>query len=68
MHLGTSNPQLVFPMTETEVSIRIDLESGRRISPGKIALLEAIRKTGCGCRAIDSNVLCQSVATVGRAK
>jgi len=30
-------------MTETEVSIRIDLESGGRIGPGKIALLEAIR-------------------------
>jgi molybdate transport system regulatory protein len=33
-------------MTETQVSIRIDLETGGRIGPGKIALLEAIRKTG----------------------
>jgi molybdate transport system regulatory protein len=33
-------------MAETHVSIRIDLESGGRIGPGKIALLEAISKTG----------------------
>jgi molybdate transport system regulatory protein len=33
-------------MAETQVSIRIDLEAGGRIGPGKIALLEAIRKTG----------------------
>jgi molybdate transport system regulatory protein len=33
-------------MGETQVSIRIDLESGGRIGAGKIALLEAIRKTG----------------------
>jgi molybdate transport system regulatory protein len=33
-------------MTETQVSIRIDLETGGRIGPGKIALLEAISKTG----------------------
>jgi molybdate transport system regulatory protein len=33
-------------MNETQVSIRIDLETGGRIGPGKIALLEAIRKTG----------------------
>ncbi|HWX14909.1 MAG TPA: LysR family transcriptional regulator [Methylocella sp.] len=33
-------------MAETQVSIRIDLETGGRIGPGKIALLEAIRKTG----------------------
>ncbi len=33
-------------MTQTEVSIRIDLEAGGRIGPGKIALLEAISKTG----------------------
>ena len=44
MQLGTSNP--VLRMAETQVSIRIDLELGRRIGPGKIALLEAIRKTG----------------------
>jgi molybdate transport system regulatory protein len=36
----------VFPVEETQVSIRIDLVSGGRIGPGKIALLEAIRKTG----------------------
>jgi molybdate transport system regulatory protein len=34
------------PMAETQLSIRIDLETGGRIGPGKIALLEAIRKTG----------------------
>ena len=33
-------------MAETQVSIRIDLETGSRIGPGKIALLEAISKTG----------------------
>ena len=33
-------------MAETQVSIRIDLEKGGRIGPGKIALLEAISKTG----------------------
>jgi hypothetical protein len=33
-------------MAETQVSIRVDLESGGRIGPGKIALLEAIRETG----------------------
>jgi molybdenum-dependent DNA-binding transcriptional regulator ModE len=32
-------------MAETQFSIRIDLESGGRIGPGKIALLEAIRET-----------------------
>jgi hypothetical protein len=31
-------------MAETQVSIRIDLETGGRIGPGKIALLEAIAK------------------------
>jgi molybdate transport system regulatory protein len=49
MYPGTSNPQKgasYLPMAETQVSIRIDLESGGRIGPGKIALLEAIRKTG----------------------
>jgi molybdate transport system regulatory protein len=30
----------------THLSIRIDLASGDRIGPGKIALLEAIRSTG----------------------
>ena len=30
---------------KTQVSIRIDLETGGRIGPGKIALLEAISKT-----------------------
>ena len=33
-------------MTGTHLSIRIDLASGGRIGPGKIALLEAIRSTG----------------------
>ena len=33
-------------MSKTHVSIRVDLESGGRIGPGKIALLEAIRETG----------------------
>jgi molybdate transport system regulatory protein len=33
-------------MPESQVSIRIDLETGGRIGPGKIALLEAISKTG----------------------
>ncbi len=33
-------------MAGTHLSIRIDLTSGDRIGPGKIALLEAIRSTG----------------------
>jgi molybdate transport system regulatory protein len=33
-------------MSETRLSIRLDLVSGDRIGPGKIALLEAIRDTG----------------------
>jgi molybdate transport system regulatory protein len=33
-------------MAKTQVSIRVDLETGGRIGPGKIALLEAISKTG----------------------
>ena len=33
-------------MTDTRLSIRLDLASGDRIGPGKIALLEAISKTG----------------------
>jgi molybdate transport system regulatory protein len=33
-------------MTGTRLSIRIDLENGDRIGPGKIALLEAIRAAG----------------------
>src|SRR5579885_3577753 len=33
-------------MTRNRLSIRIDLASGDRIGPGKIALLEAIRSTG----------------------
>jgi molybdate transport system regulatory protein len=33
-------------MTDTRLSIRLDLNSGDRIGPGKIALLEAIRTTG----------------------
>jgi molybdate transport system regulatory protein len=33
-------------MASAHLSIRIDLSSGDRIGPGKIALLEAIRSTG----------------------
>src|ERR1700723_2151301 len=33
-------------MVGARLSIRIDLENGNRIGPGKIALLEAIRTTG----------------------
>jgi len=33
-------------MAGTNLTIRIDLASGARIGPGKIALLEAIRSTG----------------------
>jgi molybdate transport system regulatory protein len=33
-------------MVDNRLSIRLDLVSGSRIGPGKIALLEAIRKTG----------------------
>jgi molybdenum-dependent DNA-binding transcriptional regulator ModE len=33
-------------MNGTRLSIRIDLENGDRIGPGKIVLLEAIRDTG----------------------
>ena len=32
-------------MTNTRLSMRLDLTSGDRIGPGKIALLEAIRST-----------------------
>ncbi|HVY56672.1 MAG TPA: LysR family transcriptional regulator [Xanthobacteraceae bacterium] len=43
-------------MSRTRLSIRIDLENGDRIGPGKIALLEAIRSTGsisAAARALD---------------
>jgi molybdate transport system regulatory protein len=43
-------------MADTQLSIRIDLETGGRIGPGKIALLAAIRKTGsitAAARSID---------------
>lgn len=33
-------------MADTRLSIRLDLSSGDRIGPGKIALLEAIKTTG----------------------
>jgi molybdate transport system regulatory protein len=33
-------------MSNTRLSIRVDLASGDRIGPGKIALLEAIAQTG----------------------
>jgi molybdate transport system regulatory protein len=42
-------------MAGPRLSIRIDLASGKRIGPGKIALLEAIRSTGsisAGARAL----------------
>jgi molybdate transport system regulatory protein len=42
-------------MSALHLSIRIDLPSGDRIGPGKIALLEAIRSTGsisAGARAL----------------
>jgi len=41
--LNTTNKAI---MASTHLSIRIDLASGDRIGPGKIALLEAIRSTG----------------------
>src|SRR4051812_31107878 len=34
------------PMPDTRLSIRLDLTSGDRIGPGKIALLEAIQEAG----------------------
>jgi molybdate transport system regulatory protein len=43
-------------MADTQLSIRINLETGGRIGPGTIALLEAIRKTGsitAAARSID---------------
>lgn len=43
-------------MAGTRMSIRIDLETGDRIGPGKIALLEAIRSAGsisAAARALD---------------
>jgi molybdate transport system regulatory protein len=41
-------------MAKTQFSIRIDLETGSRIGPGKIALLEAISKTGSIAAAAQS--------------
>jgi molybdate transport system regulatory protein len=41
-------------MAGTHLSIRIDLASGDRIGPGKIALLEAIRSTGSSSAAARS--------------
>jgi len=41
-------------MAATRLSIRIDLATGDRIGPGKIALLEAIRSTGSGGRSMGS--------------
>jgi hypothetical protein len=35
-----------YPMATTQLSIRVDLKTGGQIGPGKIALLEAISKTG----------------------
>jgi molybdate transport system regulatory protein len=42
------------PRRQRQVSIRIDLETGERIGPGKIALLEAIRETGSIAAAAQS--------------
>jgi molybdate transport system regulatory protein len=41
-------------MAVIQLSIRIDLETGERIGPGKIALLEAIRETGSIAAAAQS--------------
>src|SRR5262249_7621159 len=35
-----------FPPMATRLSLRLDFETGRRLGPGKIALLEAIGRTG----------------------
>jgi molybdate transport system regulatory protein len=53
-------------MADPPVSIRIDLELGGRIGPGKIALLEAIRETGSiTAAAAAMKILSPSVATRG---
>ena len=44
----------LYPLTITQLSIRIDLETGGQIGPGKIALLEAISKTGSIAAAAQS--------------
>ena len=46
LYRGTRRQAGVYPMVTTQLSIRIDLKTGGRIGPGKIALLEAISKTG----------------------
>ena len=68
MQLGTSNP--VLRMAETQVSIRIDLESGRTNWPGKDRSVRSDpqNRIDQGSRLIDANVLSQSVYTGGRAK
>jgi molybdate transport system regulatory protein len=43
---GLSSSVRFGTMTDTQLCIRIDLTNGRRIGPGKIALLEAIRTKG----------------------
>jgi molybdate transport system regulatory protein len=39
-------PKIAKPPAENRVSLRIDLASGQRIGPGKIAVLEAIDRMG----------------------
>src|SRR5262249_60367219 len=43
---GSSSPSQAGPMADTRLSIRLDLTSGDRIGPGKIAPLEPIGTTG----------------------
>src|SRR6202453_4886870 len=46
MGVISSAPPEESPMAGAHLSIRIDLQTGDRIGPGKIELLEAIRSTG----------------------
>jgi hypothetical protein len=55
-------------MAEAQVSIRIDLESGGRIGPDRFVRSDPQNRIDRGSRAIDANVLSQSVANRGRAK
>jgi hypothetical protein len=50
-------------MAEAQVSIRIDLESGGRIGPDRFVRSDPQNRIDRGSRAIDANVLSQSVAT-----
>jgi hypothetical protein len=60
LKLSTEATGGVYPMAETQVSIRIDLDTGGRIGPGKIALLEAISKTG-SITAAARSIICPIV-------